>query len=75
MYNFRNILSFHHRIMANFLRKRGWVAFYLDERSRQCNGECWLKLYQSSLTQSAKKHKQQKNVVMVRGVPTKHIGR
>jgi hypothetical protein len=44
----RNALSFHHRIMANFLRKRGWVVFYLEERARICNEDtCWLKLYQS----------------------------
>ena len=49
-YVFRNLVSFHHRLMANFLRKRGWVVFYLDERSRQCNKDedmCWLSLYQS----------------------------
>ena len=42
-----NSKSFHHRIMARFLRKRGWVVFYLEERARTCNeGTCWLKLYQ-----------------------------
>jgi hypothetical protein len=43
----RNIRTVHHRIMANFLRKRGWVVFYLEERARHCDNECcWLKLYQ-----------------------------
>ena len=43
----QNIKSFHHRIMMRYLRKRGWVVFYLDERSRHCSeGTCWLKLYQ-----------------------------
>ena len=47
---FRNSLSFHHRLMANFLRKRGWVAFYLEEEARNCNnGICWLKLYQQEM--------------------------
>jgi|GEM_PF-4114874 hypothetical protein len=44
-----NALRFHHRLMAKYLRRRGWVAFYLDEVSRTCNGDtCWMKLYQSS---------------------------
>jgi hypothetical protein len=37
------------RWMARYLRRHGWVAFYLDEEQRICNtGTCWLKLYQSS---------------------------
>ena len=43
-----NILTSHHRVMARFLRKRGWVCFYLDEENRHCyDGKdgCWLKLY------------------------------
>lgn len=43
-----NIKSFHHRIMARFLRKRGWVVFYLEEEARACKNVCWLKLYQDS---------------------------
>ena len=44
-----NLLTTHHRIMARFLRKRGWVVFYLDEQARTCNeGTCWLKLYRES---------------------------
>ena len=42
-----NMKSFHHRIVARFLRKRGWVAFYLEEEARTCKDMCWLKLYQS----------------------------
>lgn len=42
-----NVITTHHRWMANFLRKRGWVVFYLDEQCRQCNGGvCWLSLYE-----------------------------
>lgn len=49
-YPFRNILSWHHRVMANFLRKRGWVVFYLEEQARICNGEtCWIDLYKRSM--------------------------
>jgi hypothetical protein len=36
------------RWMMRFLRKRGWVVFYLDEPARKCfSGHCWLKLYES----------------------------
>ncbi len=42
----RNARSIHHRLMANYIRKRGWVAFYLEEDARVCKGVCWLKLYQ-----------------------------
>ena len=41
-----NSKTFHHRIMSRFLRKRGWVVFYLEEENRICNGTCWLNLYQ-----------------------------
>jgi len=47
-----NVLTFHHRIMARFLRKRGWVVFYLEKRSRICDhkaGTCWLHLYEDQL--------------------------
>ena len=43
----RNLLHIHHRIMAKFLRKRGWVVFYLEEQARECKDMCWLKLYLS----------------------------
>lgn len=44
----RNASMVHHRVMAKFLRSRGWVVFYLEERARVCDqGNCWLKLYQS----------------------------
>ena len=42
----KNVRSFHHRVMARFLRKRGWIVFYLEEPSRICSdGACWMKLY------------------------------
>lgn len=44
----RNGCHIHERILARYLRKHGWVVFYLDEQNRECNnGTCWLKLYQS----------------------------
>ena len=45
----QNMRSWHHRVMANFLRNRGWVAFYLEEFSRECKGICWLDLYQDEI--------------------------
>lgn len=49
----RNLRSVHHRWMAAWLRRKGWVAFYLDEEARDCDGGiagpdfCWLHLYRS----------------------------
>lgn len=44
LYNARH---FHERIMMRFLRKRGWVVFYLmPEEVRTCGeGICWMRLY------------------------------
>ena len=28
----KNIQSWHHRLMMKYLRKRGWVVFYLEEK-------------------------------------------
>jgi len=43
-----NAKSFHHRIMMGYLRKRGWVVFYLEEELRECSaGTCWMSLYNS----------------------------
>lgn len=44
---FSNAKRFHHRLMAKFLRKRGWVVFYLEEEHRTCKGQCWIDLYQA----------------------------
>lgn len=44
-----NVVSAPNRWMAYWLRRRGWVCFYLDERCRQCGTPadgCWLALYQ-----------------------------
>ncbi len=42
----QNMRSGPQRIMAKFLRRRGWVVFYLEEFSRDCKGLCWLNLYE-----------------------------
>ena len=45
-----NAKSFHHRIMMRYLRKRGWVVFYLEKEHRHCDNElCWLKLYETEI--------------------------
>jgi len=44
---FENAKTFHHRLMMRYLRKRGWVVFYLENEHRGCKGLCWLNLYQS----------------------------
>lgn len=42
-----NARTFHHRMMANYLKKRGWVAFYLEKQTRTCDKDCcWLELYE-----------------------------
>jgi len=43
-----NIKTFHHRIMMRYLKKRGWVVFYLPEEHRNCNDFCWLKLSENN---------------------------
>jgi hypothetical protein len=36
--------------MVRFLRRRGWVVFYLEKDQRVCKGKfCWLKLYEAEL--------------------------
>ena len=47
-----NIVTTPHRWMAYYLRRRGWVCFYLEPRARTCPGavhrDCWLALYEES---------------------------
>jgi hypothetical protein len=39
----RNFRHAHERLMMRFLRRRGWVVFYLEEGHRECRGgNCWL---------------------------------
>lgn len=45
-----NLKSAHHRIMMRYLRKRGWVVFYLEPEHRDCKDVCWLKLYKYDLS-------------------------
>ena len=42
---FQNATGIPARLMAGYLRRRGWVAFYLEPQARQCNGVCWLQCY------------------------------
>ncbi len=43
-----NVWSWPNRVMARYLRRRGWVCFYLDERSRECRSVCWMQAYSAS---------------------------
>jgi|SRR3989304_4561668 len=45
-----NMACVHHRIMASYLRSKGWVVFYLEEENRCCGNNadgCWLKMYKA----------------------------
>lgn len=45
-----NIRTTPNRWMAAYLRRQGWVVFYLEPQCRQCGpqdrGGCWLELYE-----------------------------
>lgn len=42
-----NVRNAPQRWAAKWLKRRGWVCFYLDQEYRTCNGgTCWLRLYQ-----------------------------
>ena len=46
-----NIRTVHQRILARYLRRRGWVVFYLEPTIRRCDPKyaaagCWLALYE-----------------------------
>jgi len=42
-----NIITIPNRWMANYLKRRGWVVFYLEKEHRTCNAKCcWLQLYE-----------------------------
>jgi len=43
-----NVVTTPNRWMAYWLRRRGWVCFYLDEPARECRAVCWMQEYQRS---------------------------
>ncbi len=43
-----NVITTPNRWMAYWLRRHGWVCFYLDPHARVCNHECWLRLYEET---------------------------
>lgn len=50
-----NFSTLHQRLMARYLRKRGWVAFYLEKEHRQCDSKCcWLRLYEDGEKHNSK---------------------
>jgi len=44
------------QLMMRYLRKRGWVVFYLEEQFRKCpdNTGCWMNLYNSTMQEELK---------------------
>ncbi len=37
------------RMLTRYLRRRGWVVFWLDIGARTCQADgCWLNLYEQS---------------------------
>ncbi len=37
------------RMLTRYLRRRGWVVFWLDPVARHCDDDaCWLRLYEQS---------------------------
>lgn len=42
-----NVVTTPQRLVAKWLRRKGWVCFYLDEQARHCSASCWLELYQA----------------------------
>jgi hypothetical protein len=42
----RNARTAPNRCVAGWLRRQGWVVFYLEEHHRACSSVCWLELYQ-----------------------------
>ncbi len=49
-----NVTNIPSMLMARFLRRRGWVVFYLDEKARKCNdGTCWMELYRETFEDKA----------------------
>ncbi len=45
-WNWNNIVTTPNRWAAYWLRRRGWICFYLDEQARHCGPECcWMQLY------------------------------
>jgi hypothetical protein len=50
-----NLSTLPQRMAAYWLRRRGWVVFYLDRQSRVCSKDtCWLALYVAEEKQRAK---------------------
>lgn len=33
------------RLLVRYLRRRGWIVFWLDEEARVCRAVCWLRTY------------------------------
>lgn len=46
-----NASSAHHRLLAHYLQRRGWVVFYLENQEEQlrCHPGCFAELYRQGL--------------------------
>lgn len=42
-----NASSSPNRLMARYLVRHGWVAFYLPCESRECRELCWMQMYKN----------------------------
>ena len=66
--NIANIPCF---LMSLYLRKMGWVAFYLEEEARVCDNEtCWLRLYQYEIGRATRPPEQRNEAEQRYGEPT-----
>ena len=43
--------TWHHRVLARYLERRGWVVFYLEDNN-DCRQFCWLRLYREERQRS-----------------------
>jgi hypothetical protein len=48
----RRITDAGERLLVRYLRRRGWIVFWLDDPV--CRGECWLRLYREHVERVAR---------------------
>lgn len=42
------------QLLMRYLRRRGWVVFWLDKQARHCGyAGCWLEMYESQQPKTA----------------------
>ncbi len=50
----KNLPGLPERLMAKYLKKKGWTVFWLDENIDCKNKHCWLQIYRESEARDAK---------------------